>query len=392
MKILQIHTRYRQPGGEDGVARAEAEVLRRGGHEVVRFSPQNPANAVAAAASLAAAPWNPAAAHQVARLVAEHSPDVAHVHNTWYALSPAVFSTISRAGVPVVMTLHNFRLMCGNGLLFRDGRTCQDCVGTHPWHGVRHRCYRDSVLASTASALTIAAHQGLGTWTKHVDEFLALTDFARDRFIAAGLPAGKIRVKPNFTSDPGPRTASPERSNDVLFVGRLSSEKGVEELIRAWNGADTDPMRLRVVGDGPLKERITDLAGPGIDILGFRAPGEVRRLMLNARALVFPSRWYEMFALTLVEAMAAGLPIVASDLGGIPEVVGDAAPALLPSDDHDGWVAAMRGLRDRSNLGEVGERSRQRYEERFSESVALDNLESVYERVCRQRVGSVGGS
>lgn len=380
MKILQVHTRYRRPGGEDAVAHAEAELLEAGGHDVVRFVTDNPSNPAAAATALAAAPWNPAAMRRIRRVVVQHAPDVAHVHNTWYALSPGVFPALKRMGVPVVMTLHNFRLMCANGLLFRDGRPCQDCVGSHPWHGVRHRCYRKSAIASTAAAATIATHHARGTWHDDVDAFLALTNFARDRFIESGLPAHRVLVKPNFTDDPGPRPTPPTESDIVLFVGRLSPEKGIEELLRAWNDADPRPLRLLVVGDGPLRKRMTALAGPRTQILGFCEPDEVRRLMLQARALVFPSRWYEMFALTIVEAMAAGLPVVASDLGGIPDVLGDAAPMLLPMGHHGKWVATLDRLTDDEGLAEAGRRGRKRYETRFSQSAALQALESVYQR------------
>jgi glycosyltransferase involved in cell wall biosynthesis len=390
MKILQIHTRYRQEGGEDRVAQAEAELLRNAGHSVVQFCVENPHHPVKSAAGLALSAWNPSALRAVRSLVREHKPEIAHVHNTWYRLSPSVLSGLRIEGIPVVMTLHNFRLLCANGLLFRDGRICQDCVGTHPWHGVRHQCYRDSVIASSAAAFNIAAHQRRGTWETEVDEYLALTSFARDRFVDGGLPREKIRIKPNFTADPGPRAVSPDASESVLFVGRLSPEKGIEQLIRAWNEADTARLRLLVVGDGPLRTRAIRLAGPGIDFLGFRQPAEVRRLMLKARALVFPSQWYEMFALTLVEAMAAGLPIVANDVGGVSEVVGDAVFGLLTSDDRAGWVAALQRLAGDEGLAETGRHARACYEHRYSEIAALEMLESAYTWALEQ-VGRTGG-
>jgi glycosyltransferase involved in cell wall biosynthesis len=385
LKILQVHTNYRQAGGEDAVVRAEGELLEAAGHTVIRYRAQNPTNPLAMGAGLAVAPWNAAAARRLRRFAEEQTPDLAHVHNTWYALTPAVFAALKQAGVPVVMTLHNFRLVCANGLLFRDGRPCQDCVGSHPWHGVRHRCYRDSALASTAACATVATHRRRGTWDHDVDAFFALTEFARQRFIESGLPADKVLVKPNFTADPGPRANRAADSDFVLFVGRLSPEKGIEQLLHAWNEADPQPLRLLVVGDGPLRNRVTVLAGPRTQVLGYRAPEQVRQLMLRARALLCPSRWYETFALTIVEAMAAGLPVIASNLGGIPDVLHDAAPMLLPPEDHAAWVGALRQLKDGEALLESGKQGRLRYEDRFSETAALDILESGYERALQSR-------
>ena len=183
MRVLQLHTPYRQPGGEDAVVRAEAEVLRRSGHEVVQYQVQNPPGAAGAIGSLVLSPWNPLQARRVQHLAERIRPDVAHVHNTWYAQSPAVLWALRRAGVPTVMTLHNYRLVCANGQLFRDGAPCEDCVGASPWHGVQHGCYRDSMVLSVPAAGTIALHDRLRTWCRTVDRFVVLSEFAAERLV-----------------------------------------------------------------------------------------------------------------------------------------------------------------------------------------------------------------
>jgi hypothetical protein len=188
MKILQIHNKYRQPGGEEGVVATEASLLREGGHEVIQHVAQNPSSAIAATRGLILAPWNPGVARAAQELAEDHRPDIAHVHNTWFVLSPSIYKGLRSAGVPVVLTLHNYRLLCTNGSLFRDGRPCFDCVGTNPWHGVRHRCYRNSAAMSAVAATTIALHRHRGTWDQEVDLFLALTDFARELFICRRHP------------------------------------------------------------------------------------------------------------------------------------------------------------------------------------------------------------
>jgi hypothetical protein len=175
MKVLQVHNTYRHRGGEDTVAIQERVVLERAGFEVGSIAVGNPSNPVRAASGLALAIWNPVSFRQVARAIQRHRPDVVHVHNTWFQLSPSVIWAIARAGVPIVWTAHNFRVVCGNGILYRDEAQCYDCVGAGPWPGVRHRCYRDSYALSAISGATIAAHERLGTWRKLPKRIVAVT-------------------------------------------------------------------------------------------------------------------------------------------------------------------------------------------------------------------------
>lgn len=375
MKILQVHTSYREAGGEDAVVAADATLLRGAGHTVVQHVAANPESTVAAAAALARAPWNTAAAREITRAVARERPDVAHVHNTWFALSPSIVTALARAGVPVVMTLHNYRLLCSNALLFRDGRPCEDCVGSHPWHGVVHRCYRGSVVASAAAATTIAVNRG--TWTRHVSQFLTLNAFARERFIAGGLPADRLVVSGNFVGDPGPRLAPPSQSRTVLYVGRLTPEKGIGALVDAWAAAGPEDMELLVVGDGPLREELQRRSVPGVRIAGWRPPDEVVTSMRGSRALLFPSQWYEGQPVTLLEALAAGLPVMASDMGGTAELLGDSGRAWLVS-GVDGWPEALARLQRDEELDQHGAALRRRYEASYTPASALRRLEDVY--------------
>ena len=212
MRILQVHNRYRQLGGEDGVVASEADLLRHNGHEVVEHFVSNASSGAGAAAGLAVAPWNPVSARAVRRAVAEHAPDVAHVHNTWFTLSPSVLGALHRSKVPVVMTLHNYRLVCVNALVFRDGHPCTDCVGRSPWPGVRHRCYRDSAPQSAVAAATLSFNRARGTWVDAVDRYIAPSRGLRDTLIAGGLPAERFIVRPHAVADPGPRIRPPSSS------------------------------------------------------------------------------------------------------------------------------------------------------------------------------------
>ena len=384
MKVLQLHTRYREPGGEDVVVAAEAELLRQAGHEVVTHHVANPSGAVESAARLATSAWNLRAARTVAALAEHERPDVAHVHNTWYALTPSVVAALDRAGVPVVVSLHNHRMLCVNADLLREGRPCESCIGKLPWRGVVHRCYRDSVASSAASALSITANRAAGTWDRHVSLFLVLTEFARRLFARGGLPEDKLVVKPNFVPDPGGRAQPPSASRTLLFVGRLEPRKGVAQLLDAWErlraGPEPGPrLELKLVGDGPLRAELEARALPGVRFLGHQPPKEVGRLMRSARCLLFPSVLYEGQPMVTLEAFAAGLPVFASRLGGNGELVGGLGERWLAAPgDAGAWAEAIGRLGTDDAVDEAGRRGRALYEERFTPEAAGQALESAY--------------
>lgn len=378
MKVLQIHNRYREPGGEDAVVDAEAQLLRDGGQEVVQFQVRNPKGPVGAARSLAFAPWNPITYRTVTRLVEMHRPDVAHVHNTWFSLSPSVLTALNRRNVPVVATLHNYRLACANAHLSRGGSPCELCVGSHAWHGVRYRCYRNSVLESAVAAATIELNRRLGTWADDVGLLLVPTEFVKARYVAAGLQQDKIVVKPNHVPDPGPRPIPPSASRTVLYVGRVSSEKGAELVLRAWERVVAPGLDLVIVGDGPqrreLERRYREAAFTG------QIPAtEVQRLMLSARALVYPSQVFETFGRGIVEGLAASLPVVASNRGAPAEVVAPlGSSCLVPADDENAWAEALGRIADDRFVDAAGLRGRATYEAAYQPAIGLDKLLDAY--------------
>jgi glycosyltransferase involved in cell wall biosynthesis len=385
LTVLQIHNRYRQRGGEDTVAEKEAALLRRAGHKVVEHVVANPSEPIQAAASVLAAPWNPRAAARLREVVEDTRPDVAHIHNTWWALTPSIVGVLDRLMVPTVVTLHNYRLMCVNAQLFRDGAPCEDCVGSSPWHGVRYRCYRDSLAASTLSAATIQLNRRLKTWQR-ADRLLVLTEFARGRFIESGIPAERLFLKPNFVDDPEPRTSPPSASRTVLFVGRLSSEKGIAELLDWWADAPTSDLELVVIGDGPLLKELQPGRDRSVRFAGRMAGPEVLRQMLDARALVFPSVWYEGQPMVLLEAMAAGLPLVASNIGGIPETVSGTALLASPGDSA-AWTGALARLADDRWVDEGGLAVRRLFEQSYSPEIGLARLINEFSEAIVHRRG-----
>ncbi len=329
-RVLLVHNHYRQAGGEDRVFAAEGALLSRFGHQVSQYTASNSDIHGSGSVRLAAQTlWNPGARAGLAGLLRETRPEVVHVHNTFPLLSPSVYYAAKRNGAAVVQSLHNYRLLCPGANLFRDGRVCEECVGSPvPWRGAVHACYRHSRGASAATAAMLAVHRLIGTWTRMVDVFVALTEFARSKFVEAGFPAGRIAVKPNFV-DPDPGRGSGSGAY-ALFVGRLSPEKGVGTLLDAWQRAGSR-VSLRIVGDGPLAGEARQRAHrlPNVAVLGPRAADEVYRLMGDAAFLVVPSWWYEAFPLVLVEAFAKGTPVVASNLGAMAEVVDNGRTGLL---------------------------------------------------------------
>lgn len=384
MKVLQVHTRYRQPGGEDTVVDAERDLLAAAGHEVVRHEAVNPAGP-GAALSLAASPWNSSAGRAAARVAELSRPDVAHIHNTWYAMSPAVPAALARRGIPVVATLHNYRRVCPNASLFRDGRPCEDCVGRNPLPGVRHRCYRGSYAASAAAAATIALNDRFGLLDRSVSLFLAVNEFARERFLRGGLPPERVLLHPNFVEDPGPRPKAPSASQTVLVVGRVEAAKGVDVLVEAWRQAGPTGLELLVVGDGALRESLEAQQVPGVTFTGALPRDQVRHHLLHARALAFPSVLYEGQPMSVLEAMSCGLPVLASDRGGTPQLL-DGAPGhwLAQPGDASSWSAAVRRLAAApGDADAAGEVLRTRWARDHGPAVALERLLDVYAQVRR---------
>jgi glycosyltransferase involved in cell wall biosynthesis len=282
------------------------------------------------------------------------------------------------AAVPLVATLHNHRLICLQGNLLRDGRVCEDCVGTHQWRGVLHRCYRNSLSASFASALTMTAHRAVGTWDE-VTTLIAPTEFLRGRLMAGGVRSEQIRVRSNHVKDPGRRVESPAASTTVLYVGRLSYEKGTDLLLEAWRGAATDDLQLVMVGDGPLRSELETMAVPGVQFLGQVPRARVAELMATARCLVVPSRCYEVQPLVLLEAMAHGVPAVVMGLAALPDLIDHDDGFVIDADaGPSAWAAALGRLRDDRAIDGAGHRARRRYVERHTPDVALTTLLDIY--------------
>ncbi|NOZ95648.1 MAG: glycosyltransferase family 4 protein [Acidobacteria bacterium] len=381
MRVLVVHESYQNPGGEDLSTGEEILLLRSHGHEVIEYRRHNRDVARYGAIALGMTTiWSPRSYRDIFDLVRRERPGIVHFNNTFPLISPSAFWAAKRAGAGVVLTLHNFRLACPNALLYRGGGVCEDCIGwTLPLPGIVRGCYRGSRPASLAAGAMLAAHRALGTWRRVVDRFIALSSFQRAKLVTAGLPEDRVVVRPNFLSrDPG---MGPGDGGFGLFVGRLVAAKGIRTLLEAWNRYSPG-MPLKVVGDGPLAKEVARAAAgnAAVEHLGPRPGEHVTALMQRAAFLVFASECYEGLGRTIVEAFAAGLPVVASRVGSAAEVVVDGRTGLhfRPGDPADLAQAARRMVCDAARRETMRVRCRKEYVRRYSAEAAHSRLMEIY--------------
>jgi glycosyltransferase involved in cell wall biosynthesis len=389
MKILLIHNGYRQRGGEDSVLAAEGQLLRAAGHTVIEYlRDNNEISGYSTLAKAALAPrsiWAWDSCRAIQNLLEKEKPDLAHFHNTLPLISPAAYYVCRKAGVPVIQTLHNYRLLCPAASLFRNGRLCEDCLGkAFPWDGISHACYRGSHAASAAVAMVLGVHRTLGTWTTKVNAFIAPSEFAKEKFVQGGLPAGKIFVKPNFLfSNPCPRSWKNSASHGeyAVFVGRLAEEKGLRTLLAAWKVLEGQ-IPLRIVGDGPLREELEASAGKlnAISFEGAVSRERVFEAIEHARFLVFPSECYETFGLVITESFALGVPVIASRLGATREIVKDRSSGLLfdPGNADDLAAKVKWAWAHQEKMALMGKHARLVYEREYSPERNYQILMRIY--------------
>lgn len=395
--MLTAHNFYRQAGGEDVVFEAETALLRAAGHDVTTWSVSNDAIAAGAGWRVARdAVWNPTSYADVQRVVRENGIEVAHFHNTFPLLSPAVFHAARRAGAAVVLSLHNPRLMCPSATFFRDGRPCMDCLGKPlAWPGIVHACYHRSRSQTAVGAIVTAVHRFLGTWRHAVDRYIVFTDYYRDLVLRAGLPATKVVVKPHFV-DVGLLPPVERSGNYALFVGRLDPVKGIGTLVEAFERLHAHrpeiALPLYVCGDGPLEQILRDSIAAGrmrARLLGRLPQSAVYSLMAGARCLVWPSEGsFETFGLVAVEAMACGTPVVASDGGVAPHVVPrDRGGRHFRSGDAEDLARHLVEIAELpdADLARLRVSARQVFEERYRSQTNLGMLEEVYRQAVLER-------
>lgn len=393
MRVLMVHNRYLIRAGEDACWASETDLLRQRGHEVVHYirdnqSVEGGSVALGTWRTGLRSVWSAEDYRALRQLIRRRRPDVMAVHNTFPLISPSAYYAAHAEHLPVVQTLHNYRLLCPGATLFRAGRPCELCVGQRvPAAALTHACYRGSRAATGAVTALVAAHWAAGTWAKKVDVFVALTEFARQKFIAGGLPPEKVVVKPNFVHpDPG---AGGGQGGYALFVGRLAEEKGVLPMLDAWQRIG-GRLPLKVIGDGPLAAEVVARANctAGVEYLG-RQPNEaVRGLMKEAAVLIFPSIWYEGLPVTVIEAFAVGTPVIASDLGAMQSLIkhGSTGRHFRAGDSQDLAAQVEWLLEWQTSLPRLRQETRREYEAKYTAYQNYQMLMRIYE-LARQARG-----
>lgn len=393
MRVLLVHNRYRQPGGEDEVFQREGDLLRSGGHKLIEYTIHNDditVNGTLSKARIAMRTlWAWDSIAELRSILRHERPDLVHFHNTFPLISPGAYYACQNEGVPVVQSLHNARIICPAATFHREGRACEDCLGRAvPWPSIVHACYHNSHLQTAAVAGMLTGHQILGTWRRQVDAYIVFTEFSRHKFINAGLPREKIFVKPHFLiKDPQIKNTAGEYA---LFVGRLAPEKGVGTLLRAW-ALLGNSVPLRIVGDGPIRANL-EAERDRSNLSNVRFEGWLGRerlvsTMKGAAFVVFPSESYEPFGLTMVEAFACGVPVIASKLDSIAEIVEEEKTGLYfrPGDAPElaarvDW--AWSHLREMEMMGRA---ARLEYEAKYTQVRNYPLLMEIYDRVLHTR-------
>jgi glycosyltransferase involved in cell wall biosynthesis len=393
MRILLLHNRYQLAGGEDHVVQLEKSLLESHGHEVSLLEVSNQDitqnwDKVKAAFN---AIYSYSAKKKVGAENSRFTPDIVHVHNFFPLLSPSVYDACNFSGIPVVQTLHNYRLTCPKATLFRDNKICEDCIDkVVPWPSIVHGCYRGSRIQTSAVTTMLSWHQLRGTWQNNVNGYIVLTAFQKNKMIQAGLPKEKIYVKPNFIFNPNIPCKRETQEKYLLFVGRLSEEKGISLLIDAYIQNNIQ-VPLKIVGDGPLYETIVQkIRAAGfenlIELLGFQNPSKVLSLMSNAHFLIFPSVWYEGFPMTILEAFTCKLPVIISKLGSMAEIVQDQVTGLhfeanngVDLAEKIQWAIAHPESRDL-----MGENAYLVYQDKYSPDSNYQQIIKIYQQIIER--------
>lgn len=388
MKVLLVHNRYRSasPSGEDRVVDQEAAGLVAGGQVVERFERFSDDIARRSLAGKALVPaqvlWSDESRRSLTRTLASFRPDVVHIHNIFPLLSPSVLYACRSGGVPVVVTLHHYGLVCPSGIMFRDGAACHDCVGHLPIPAIRHGCYRGSRVATVPVALGSVVHRR--AWRSMVSAYVFLSASQRDVVAPEGLPPDRVFVKPNFVPDGGASTAP--RDPLAVYAGRLSPVKGLDVLMAGYDGycarVGTPAIRLVVAGAGPQEAEVAAWAATrsSVDFVGLLSRSDCAQLLARARAAVVPSAWQETFGLVVVEAMAAGVAPVASAHGSFSELIADGVDGVLfPPGSASALAAVFCDMEAHpERFSALGQEARRTYERRFTEATNMEQLLDIY--------------
>jgi glycosyltransferase involved in cell wall biosynthesis len=388
-RVLLGHNNYLQPGGEDQVFEAEKLVLVNKGHHVIPFLRHNLQVYELNPWSLALqAIWSNPTYNEITTILKKSHLDIAHFHNVFPLISPSAYYACRSRNVPVVQTLHNYRIICPAATLYRQKHICLDCTEhAFQWPGIMHACYRTSRVQTGVVTLSNGIHKLLKTWQRAVDIFIALTEFSKRLFTLNGIPEAQIFVKPNFlTFDPGLKESAGEYA---LYVGRLTLEKGILTLLKTWKQIGSIP--LIIAGDGPLLTPVKQIVADGrldnVKVLGQVPRSKIFELIKKAKFLIFPSEWYEGFPMTIIEAFACGVPILASNIGVLTEIIqtGKTGLKFKPGDPNDLGRIVEEAWSQKDWLATMARNARDEYLEKYTLIRHYENIHEIYHKAILSR-------
>jgi glycosyltransferase involved in cell wall biosynthesis len=375
MKILQVHNRYRLSGGEDTVVEEERRMLMDAGHQVIQYTRSNEELAGSFIGKLNAVKemrWSHRSYQEIRLLLKKHLPDVCHVHNIFFAISPAVYQACHDEGVAVVHTLHNYRLMCVNSYLFRDGQACELCVTGSRINALKFKCYNNARIQSGLIMSMLNYHWKKKTWVDGPQKFIVLTDFARDKFIEAGIPREKIVLKPNFV-----KHTKTENSFDdfLLYVGRVEKNKGFDKVIQlAQNYPD-----VKIVAIGDVDPCYRQVKEANLKFTGHLERLDVDDYLSKCRAVIFPSLMYEGMPMTILEAFMHHKPVIASNHGAMATLIGHGKTGLLYDSQETFEAACFHLVNDKAAAIEMGESAYISYLSKYAPEANYQTLLSIYQ-------------
>lgn len=390
MRILIIHNHYLEKGGEDEVVSSEIKMLKDFGHSIIFYERSNKeivklpffkklyffANDII---------WSQSVYKEVKEIVKKEKPDIAHIHNIFVSITPSVYDALSEENIPVVQTLHNYRLLCLNGLFYRDNKICQDCVKLNLIPSLIHRCYRKSFFLTLFLKRMLDFHFKKKTFQEKIDTYIVLSEFSKKKFTEADFPKDKIYVKPNFVDLKAEKRTMP--GDYTLFIGRLINYKGINILITAYQRLKG--YQLKIIGGGPLFDKLKKKTEKmnSIELLGRLSYEQTINYIKICKFLIVPSECYETFGRVIVEAFACGVPVVASNIGAIKEIVADGISGLLfnPGDIDDLSKKIKYLMGNNALIISMGEEARRVYEEKYTSEKNYTILMEIYKKTIENK-------
>ncbi len=378
MKILQVHNHYKKKGGEETVVEEEKKVLEANGHEVVQFMKNSSAIDQYSKPDLLRLLISQRSSRSVGKefrkLIRESRPDICHVHNIYPLITPVVYEVCELERIPVVQTLHNYKMVCTNSLLFREGEVCELCLNKSLLNSIRYKCYRDSLLVTALQADVIQTHRRRGTWDNLINRYICLTDFQRDKLVSGGLPKEKTVIKPNFVDQPENESLI---GDYFLFVGRLDRSKGFDDLLVLFENCPS--VSFLLIGESDNPDRLNSF--DNVSYLGKKNRDEVLDYMSKSRAVIFPSKYYEGMPMVILEAFSLQKPVIARDTGAMSSMINHEGNGLKYQ-DVDGLIDAVNLLDDRPDKVEIlGKGAYSDYCSNYSVDEGYRNLIELYQSV-----------